>query len=191
MSSAREVLLDKVMVQVAESGLGDVSLRELAEAVGTSHRMLLYHFGSREGLTAAIVTAMEDRQRAALAAIVADAASPAEVVLRQWDQLSAPAIRPFVALFFEVFAQAAFRRPGTEAFLPNLTEPWLDLATELATRLDVRVNRAELRLGVAVMRGLLLEVLASGDPEPATESLHRFLRMWEMSAGTKGSDPTP
>ena len=36
-------------------GLGDLSLRKIAAAVGTSHRMLLYHFGSKNGLLLEVV----------------------------------------------------------------------------------------------------------------------------------------
>ena len=181
MPSARDALLDKTMVHVAAHGLSDLSLRELATAIGTSHRMLLYHFGSREGLVAAIVAAMEAQQRDALAALADTASSPRDLIESQWAQLTDPAVRPFVALFFEVLALAVHCRPGTEGFLEQLTDPWLDLAADVAGRLDVAVDRDELRLGVAVSRGLLVEVLASGDLEGPTASLQRFLDMWEAT----------
>ena len=60
---ARAELLDRVVADVAEHGLTDRSLRDIAAAVGTSHRMLLYHFGSRQGLVAAIVQSVEAAQR--------------------------------------------------------------------------------------------------------------------------------
>ena len=123
MPSARDALLDKAMVHVAAHGLSDLSLRELATAIGTSHRMLLYHFGSREGLVAAIVAAMESQQRDALAALADSASSPRDLIESQWAQLTDPALRPFVALFFEVLALAVHRRPGTEGFLEQLTDP--------------------------------------------------------------------
>ncbi|MCD9623959.1 TetR/AcrR family transcriptional regulator [Rhabdothermincola salaria] len=181
MSTARAELLSRVMDHVAAHGLSDVSLRELAGSVGTSHRMLLYHFSSREGLVAAVVESMEDRQRQALEALSTEAASPRQLIEAQWAQLSDPATRPFVLLFFEVLALALHDRPGTEGFLDHLTEPWLDLAERLATDLDARTDRDELRLGVAVSRGLLLEAVASGDVEAATRSLHRFLDMWDAT----------
>jgi AcrR family transcriptional regulator len=180
MSEARADLLGRVMEHVARHGLADVSLRELAGAVGTSHRMLLYHFGSRDGLVAAIVGEMEARQREALDALATGALSPREVMEAQWAQLSDPALRPFVALFFEVLALAVHGRPGTEQFLAGLTDPWLDLAEGLASRLGGRADRDQLRLGVAVSRGLLVEVLASGDVEPATRSLRLFLDRWDQ-----------
>ena len=67
MSDARDALLGRIIEHVAVNGLADTSLRELADEVGTSHRMLNYHFGGRDGLVAAIVEATESGQRRALA----------------------------------------------------------------------------------------------------------------------------
>jgi AcrR family transcriptional regulator len=183
-TTARDALLDKAMAHVATHGMSDLSLRELAAAIGTSHRMLLYHFGSREGLVAAIVASMEQTQRDALAALADDAASPRELIERQWGQLTDPAVLPFVALFFEVLAMAVHERPGTEGFLGSMTEPWLDEAMAAGRRLGIEPDRDELRLGVAVSRGLLAEVLASGDVVGPTRSLRRFLDVWEAGASS-------
>src|SRR3954468_21149398 len=93
-------LLERVVTYAATDGIADKSLREIAAGVGTSHRMLLYHFGSREGLLAAIVGAVEQQQRAALATLTG--ATPGELMLRLWDQVSDPRLRPYVRLFFAV-----------------------------------------------------------------------------------------
>jgi AcrR family transcriptional regulator len=181
---ARDALLDKAMAHVAAHGMSDLSLRELAAAIGTSHRMVLYHFGSREGLVAAIVASMEQTQRDALAALADSAASPREVIERQWAQLTDPAVLPFVALFFEVLAMAVHERPGTEGFLESMTEPWLDEAMAAGRLLGIEPDRDELRLGVAVSRGLLAEVLASGEVAGPTRSLQRFLDLWEAGSAS-------
>jgi AcrR family transcriptional regulator len=183
-TAARDALLEKATAHVAEHGLTDLSLRELAAGVGTSHRMLIYHFGSREGLVAAIVASMEAQQRAALEALAAGASTPRQVIEQQWEQLTDPGLRPFVALFFEVLAMAVHHRPGTEGFLDQLTEPWIEVAADLARRLELVTDVDELRLGVAVSRGLLIEVLASGDVEGPTRSLRRFLDLWEAGGTT-------
>src|ERR1700730_10614042 len=65
-ASARERLLAAAPAIALQGGLADLSLRELAAAIGTSHRMLLYHFGSREGLLAAVTLAVEEAERTAL-----------------------------------------------------------------------------------------------------------------------------
>jgi AcrR family transcriptional regulator len=186
MASARERLLDKAIAHVAEHGLSDLSLRELAGAIGTSHRMLHYHFGSREGLVAAVVSRIEAQQRHALEQLAQEADTPSELVRKQWDQLSDPRLRPFVLLFFEVLAYALHRRPGTDGFLDQLTAPWLELGHDIAARLGMDATAEELLLGVAVVRGLLIEVVATGDASVPREALDRFLEMWE---GTSAASP--
>src|SRR3954469_22298951 len=100
---AREQMLGRVVAFAAAEGIAGKSLREIAQGVGTSHRMLLYHFGSREGLLAAIVAAIEAQQRAVLAEISQRAGSAREVMLGLWEHLTQPELLPFVRLFFEVF----------------------------------------------------------------------------------------
>ncbi len=46
----RTVLLDKIVDVLLAEGISDLSLRPLAKAVGTSARLLIYHFGSKEKL---------------------------------------------------------------------------------------------------------------------------------------------
>ena len=58
----RRELLEALIEEFATGGIGDRSLREVAAAVGTSHRMLLHHFGSRDDLLVAIVEEVERRQ---------------------------------------------------------------------------------------------------------------------------------
>lgn len=177
--SPREDLLERVIAQVAATGLADQSLRELAAGAGTSHRMLLYHFGSHAGLIAAIAARVEARQRELLAELAADAAGPAELQRRLWAQVSDPAIAPFVRLFFDVLGLALSGRPGTERFLADLMEPWLVEAAAAAATVDVTPRREDLRLGIAVTRGLLIDVLATGDVKGATAAHERFIELWE------------
>lgn len=56
----RERLLEAAIHYVMSRGVSDLSLREIAAAIGTSHRMLIYHFGSKEGLFVAIIRAVEE-----------------------------------------------------------------------------------------------------------------------------------
>lgn len=169
-ASAREQLLDRLIDETAANGLADRSLRDLAESAGSSHRMVLYHFGSREGLVAAIVQRVEADQMALLEQLAAATDDPGELVLGLWAAVSAPEMMPFVRLFFECVAATGGR---------GLTEPWLELAGRLAGSMGIGTDSDELRLGVAVTRGLLIDVLASGDATGATRSLERFVAMWE------------
>ena len=137
--------------------------------------MLLYHFESRDGLVAAVVAATEAAQRDAMRALAHDAPSPGELVRRQWALVSSPELRPFVRLFFETLAVQS-RHPGTAT---DPTAAWLEAAHELGPVAD-GYDDTDTRLGIAVTRGLLIDVLATGDVVAATEALERYL---ELAAG--------
>jgi AcrR family transcriptional regulator len=174
-SQARERLLAAAVGQAMRGGIADLSLRELAAAMGTSHRMLLYHFGSREGLLTAVAQAVEEAQRAAVAEWGITSAS----ARRLWQHFSDPQLWPAERLFFELYAHALLGRPGTEGFLDNAIEPWVDMITPAIAAeagLDDKTARAEARLAVAVTRGLLLDLLATGDRAAVTEAFERYLR---------------
>lgn len=166
--SARDDLVGRVVNEVAVNGLGDRSLRDLAAGIGTSHRMLLYHFGSRDGLVAAVVERVESDQRALLADLASTATDPAELIRGLWQRVTRPEVLPFVALFFETVAHRG---------AADLTRPWIDESIELAEGLGVVTDPALIRLGVAVTRGLLVDVLLTGDVGAATESLERFIAL--------------
>ncbi len=81
--SRRDALLSACADHVLKEGLIGLSLRPLARAVGTSDRMLIYHFGSRDGLVAAIVDETTNRSVAYLGDLSAPRAVRAGV-LRLW-----------------------------------------------------------------------------------------------------------
>jgi AcrR family transcriptional regulator len=174
----RERLLAAAMDHVAQHGLGDLSLRGLAAALGTSHRMLIYHFGSREGLLIEVIRTVEAQQRAALAEMLLDQdAPPAETIRRMWRRLADPALWPNERLFFEVYAQALQGSPHARPLLDGIVEQWVEPLTRIAVaqgRPEAEA-RAEARLGVAVTRGLLLDLLATGDRDAVDAAMERYI----------------
>src|SRR5690242_8148668 len=166
-SQPRERLLAAAVEQARRGGIADLSLRELAAAIGTSHRMLLYHFGSREGLLVAVVQAVEDAQRDFLGELIEanPLASRTEVLRIMWQRLADARYWPNERLFFELYVQALQGRPGTAGMLEDVIDRWVRPMVEYARAhgLDVRLAEADTRLGVAVMRGLLLDLLATRD----------------------------
>jgi AcrR family transcriptional regulator len=173
-SQARERLLAAAVRHALDAGIADLSLRQLAAAIGTSHRMLLYHFGSREGLLVAVTQVVEEQQRAALLA----SGLTLQDARRSWERLSDPKLWPQERLFFELYAYALRGRPGTEGFLEGIVESWVaPIAGALVKAgADEQVARADARLCVAVLRGLLLDLLATGDRTAVTEAYERFLQ---------------
>jgi AcrR family transcriptional regulator len=148
----RQELLDAVVKECAAHGIGDRSLRDIAAAVGTSHRMLLHHFGSRNELLLAIVDEVERRQRALLHELPTE---PAAAVAAMWADLRRPELRPFERLFFECYARGVQGEQPFARMLPGAVDAWLSE--------DETTDPALVRLGLAVMRGLLLDLVATDD----------------------------
>jgi AcrR family transcriptional regulator len=163
-SQARERLLAAAVRHALDAGIADLSLRQLAAAIGTSHRMLLYHFGSREGLLVAVTQEVEEQQRAAL---LGSGTSPQDA-RRSWEHLSDPRMWPQERLFFELYAYALRGRPGTEGFLDGIVESWVApvAAALVEAGADERTARADARLAVAYER-FLHHVSATGAQTPA------------------------
>jgi AcrR family transcriptional regulator len=177
-TDTRERLLAAAVEYAAEHGLADLSLRTLAGALGTSHRMLLYHFGSREALLIEVIRSVEEQQRAALAQILEEEADepPAEIMRRMWARVADPALWPNERLFFEVYAQALQGSPHALPLLDGIVDAWVEpLAALVAPGRPEAEARAEARLGVAVVRGLLLDLLATGDREAVDAAMERYI----------------
>jgi AcrR family transcriptional regulator len=181
-TDTRRQLLERAIEQVAQRGFSDLSLRSLAAALGTSHRMLIHHFGSREGLWVEIVRAVEQRQRETLQQILPDATEPLGDAMRKWwKHISDPSLWPNERLFFEVYAQALQRRPHATELLDGVVESWLEPIAELSVRRGIPrpLARAQARLGIAVTRGLLLDLLATGDVAAVDAAMEAFIELHE------------
>ncbi len=196
--SARARLLDAVIEHLTAEGMADQSLRRIAEAIGSSHRMLLYHFGSKDGLLLEVVRAVEARTQVQLASFAEaeDAIRQTDELIRSmWAYLADPALGDFERLFFALYGRAL---QGDESIRPLLNddiEHWLDANVTLSAPLGVPgdVARTHARLGLAVTRGLLLDLLATGDRAGVDEALEIFAdryrgRWWERQEGTGMSD---
>jgi AcrR family transcriptional regulator len=181
---ARERLLQATIEYVSQHGIIDRSLRQLATEIGTSHRMLVYHFGSKEGLLVEVVRAVEAQQREAMEALSADEAlEPAEQFRRLARRLTDPKLRGSERLFFELYAQALHGRAPASALLPEVVHVWLEPLTELSIRYGVPPERAadHARLMLAVARGLLLDLVATGERRAIDRAFERFVELCEAS----------
>jgi len=179
---SKERLLRDTVAYVADHGVADLSLRQLAAAIGTSHRMLIYHFGSKEGLLVAVIRAVEEEQRRIGAELVVDPTlSPTDVMRLMWRRLADPALWPNERLFFEVYGRALQARPNAGELLDDIVDSWLEPLAALRRRQGVPAGaaRAQARLEVAVVRGLLLDLLATGDQAGADDAIEQFITLYE------------
>ena len=167
----RAELLNSLVDAYADGGIGGRSLREVAEAVGTSHRMLLHYFGSRDDLLVAIVEEVERRQTMTLTDLPGD---PADAIAATWADLRRPEVRPFERLFFECYARAAQGEAPFSRMVPAAVDRWLAAIDELS---EGKADPALVRLSLAVTRGLLLDLVATGDDEGVDAAAALFVSM--------------
>jgi AcrR family transcriptional regulator len=171
----RATLLDAVVEAVAAGGIGDRSLRDLAAAVGTSHRMLLHHFGSRDELMLALVDEVERRQLAVLEQLSDD---PAEGFATMWADVRRPELRSFERLFFECYARGAQGEQPFARMFPGAVDTWME---RVAATSGAAVDPAAARLGLAVIRGLLLDLVATGDEAGVNAAARAFVDLIGVS----------
>jgi AcrR family transcriptional regulator len=165
-SARRAELLRALIDYSAEHGLSDVSLRPLAAAVGSSPRMLLYFFGSKEGLVREVLIRSREHQFELVDQWLHEARSPADRIERLWQWLADPDQAGIERLFFEGYARSLPEDAGAWAgFGAASITDWLPVIDRL---LDTTARR---RRGggpmptfvLATVRGLLLDLLATGD----------------------------
>ncbi|MDF4248819.1 TetR/AcrR family transcriptional regulator [Streptomyces sp. WMMB303] len=177
----RARMVDAALDHVAAHGIVDLSLRRLGGAIGVSHRMLIHHFGSKEQLLLEIVRASERRRRELLARLrLEPGLSPADAARRLWQQLADPRLAGQERLFFEICGHALRGRPEALPFLEGLVAEWLEplAAAEEAAGADPATARSRARLGLATVRGLLLDLLATGDRAGVDAALEEFLGLY-------------
>ena len=165
----------------AQYGFSQLSLRQLAEHLGTSHRVLLFHFGSKDALLLEIVCAVEQQQRDAVIAGGAEPDestphSPAARMNEFWDRLRDPAMWPYERLFFEIYVQAMRGTEPAVHLLDHDIDSWLDAMVAMLTDVGIEpaTARTDARLMLAVCRGLLLDLVANGDPAAVDAAMRRF-----------------
>ncbi|MFE3589596.1 TetR/AcrR family transcriptional regulator [Streptomyces niveus] len=177
----RSQLVDAAVDHVAAHGFADLSLRGLGDAIGVSHRMLIHYFGSKEALLVEIVRTSEQRRRDQLSDLrTAPGLSPADVARLLWRQLTDPQLAGQERLFFEICGHALRGRPDTALFVDGFVNGWLEplIAAETAAGAGPAVARDRARLGLATVRGLLLDLLVTGDRAGVDAAMEEFLRLY-------------
>jgi AcrR family transcriptional regulator len=175
-SPRQDELLELAYGYVLVHGLADMSLRPLAKAIGSSPRVLLFLYGSKDEL----IRALLDRARAdELAAIAAfrEMESPADLIdsaLQVWRWLSAPGHRHLLGLWVEAYGRSLVDPAGPwSGFAAQTVQDWLGL---LASRQPPQWRRtaaaaAERTAVLALLRGAMLDLLATGNQARTAQSV--------------------
>lgn len=177
----RDRILDACVDHALAHGLPD-RLEPFVGASGTSTRMLLYHFGSKEALLRETLGRARQRQRDLYRDLLAPRAGEPylRTLRRTWRAMTGPEGRGYLRLFAPLRDSAeqklwpGFRREATTEWLQPLEDGLGSVGRqELAT------------LVLAVIRGLLLDIDATGDVARADKAFDHFLDALASPGGSR------
>jgi AcrR family transcriptional regulator len=181
-------LLDRAVDYVLRRGLAQLSLRPLAKATGTSPRLLLYYFGSKEALVVEIIRRGRARQRETMANLkLTSTLSPRDVTRILWHHFSEPRWEPLMRLFFEVYGLALQDRARFPGFLESAIDDWLTALEGCSSRAGFSRDdaRALATVMIAGFRGFLLDLCATHDRARINHAVDLWLSMLDYASLTK------
>ncbi|TDW94396.1 TetR family transcriptional regulator [Kribbella pratensis] len=174
--SAREQeLLERAYAYSLTHGLADLSLRPLATAIGSSPRVLLFLFGSKDGLIRALLARGRADQLELLRRIEQQYDEPPglTVIARElWTWLAAPERRPLMTFWVEAYGRSLVAPDGPWSdFARSTVDDWLELLkTSAPEQSDARRTAV-----LAMLRGALLDLLATDDLQRTTAAVEDYL----------------
>jgi AcrR family transcriptional regulator len=182
----RGELLDAVADYALENGVASLSLRKVADAVGISHVTLQHHFGTKEELVSEIVEHLLERTFTPREAYPDGSPDPGTDLATRWRalwaQLTSPAGQRDVRLFLEVLGQSALVGAGYAKAVEQSISRRLDLVT--ANLISLGCPEAEARpfatLTLSTLRGLVIDLLATGDSERVDQAFEIMLANAEL-----------
>lgn len=182
--SRRQQLLDATIEYLLENGVGNLSLRPLAAAIGTKARLLIYHFGSRDVLVSSALSVVLRRIQQTFLTMHSEATLD-RTLLGFWRFATDKPTEPYLRLLFEVHGLAINNPAMFGEYVRGSLDSWnLLIANRLSKRNTTTRQREELAtLIIAVFDGLLLDYLATGDLERTTSALLLFTKRLKNKIG--------
>jgi AcrR family transcriptional regulator len=166
-----------ILRYLLQHGLSDLSLRPLAKAVGSSPRVLLYYFGSKEKMVMEIVKEIRQQQRSAFGQVnEATFAAECQII---WKRMTARDSEPLFRLYFEIYGMALRHPKRYRSFLRDTVEDWLGLIADplCGEGHELGESRAFASIVLAGLRGFMLDYCTTHD----RRRLDRAVALWLSS----------
>ena len=176
MKERKSELLQAAIEYLLDNGLADLSLRPLAAKIGTSARLLVFHFKSKEGLIEDVLNEVQSRIQTSFVAVVSrEPRRPVAPMKLFWQWATSAQNLPYLRLLYEVHF-IAMQKPRVYArYLQQTSFNWVDLIQSKLP--DELRDKATATLCASVFDGLVIELLGTGDLRNTTRSLDLFVQM--------------
>jgi AcrR family transcriptional regulator len=195
-AARRAELLERILDYACANGISELSLRPLAKAVGSSPRVLLYYFKSKDALLVEVMTQARARQLAQLAEVKFDSGlSAREICTLCWKMMSDERYEPLYHLFYEVFALATINPKRFPGFLDRAIGDWIGFiaAPSIAGGESQERAHAFATMILAGFRGFLMDLIATHDRVRVNRGVELWLDLIDtatLAATNKEYDAT-
>jgi AcrR family transcriptional regulator len=181
----RAELLDAAVDYATEHGFSELSGRPVAAALGVSTTTLVHHFGTKEHMLEAILGRFRERMLAATSDLAGEQPDLATAVRAVWTWTSDPRQGAEFRLFFAVYGHALQAPQQFAGFLERVVADWMSVLRDVqGPGTDPATATRTATLVIATIRGLLLDLLATGDRARVQDAAESFLTSLERpSAG--------
>lgn len=172
-STRREALGDAATDYALEHGLIGLSLRPLAAAVGTSDRMLLYHFKDKDDLVAAVLRISNDRAIAEIRALPR-AADVRRAVSDLWDACTTGQLERCQRLYVQAAALGLLGREPYLSVVRESNQLWVGALVDYLV--DAGATRGRARRAAALLDATFMGLMLDLAVEPGPAALRRTVR---------------
>src|SRR5580692_7576252 len=170
------MLLESLIAYLVRRGVADLSLRPMAAAVGTSARLLIFHFGSKERLLLEVLDEMQARLQRSFEDLLRDSSAAHSAPLRRfWDWALKDGNFAQLRVLYQLHILAAQDPKTYGRYLKRNSLNWLELVQGVLK--PVQRSTALATLIVAVFDGLFIEVVSTGERRRASAALDEFIAM--------------
>jgi AcrR family transcriptional regulator len=187
----REELLEKIVDVLLANGISGLSLRPLADSVGSSARLLIYHFGSKEEMLAFALERVRSRIETAVRELMKkeNTASLEEFLHRFWKWAIQEPNQRYFRLLFEIdgLAMHEYEVVPAKDRVAGVNK-WIRIFDGKVGHLSdtPEGQRAASTLILSAITGLLHDYFATGDLKRTTTGMNFLIE----SLSNQGSTTT-
>lgn len=172
----RAALLDAITDYAVAQGFSELTWRPVAAALGVTPNTLVHHFGTKDQMFQAVLKRLRARLVAATDEMLAGPADLAIAARTAWEWTSNPQRGQEFRLFFAVYGRALQAPQQFAEFLEHVVADWMNsLCKVQGPDIDPAAAARRATLVIATIRGLLLDLLATGERDRVHGTAELFL----------------
>jgi AcrR family transcriptional regulator len=169
----KENLIERCLAVAIETGTLGSSINAIAKRIGTSGRMLVYHFGSKSELERQIISLLEMRLREKLWSFqsleIQETDHPAKPFVEMWEHLTSPKMHGLLKLTMELNQRAMQGDEETRQFLEQESQKWIAALSKVLNNEDVALSLFHL------LQGAMMDFLTTGNAQRGRQAIWAFM----------------